>query len=158
MKQLAKNRTYHRRSTILCRISCHSALKDLRQQKRMASTRRNYVRRIISPAEKTPNYTSKKQRLETIFFTQMFLKCLATALLLSLRQCSFLNTGEITRGPQSTSKETPNQTWKRSERERERERDLGLEIMKKQIISSGRGFRFTFWKPPDLSRETREVE
>jgi hypothetical protein len=87
----------------------------------------------------------------------MFLKCLATALLLSLRQCSFLNTGEITRGPKSTSKETPNQTWKRSERERER--DLGLEIMKKQIISSERGFRFTFWEPPDLSsRETREVE
>jgi hypothetical protein len=41
-------------------------------------------------------------------------------LLHSLRQCSFLNTGEITRGPQSTSKETPNQPWKRSERERER--------------------------------------
>jgi hypothetical protein len=69
-----------------------------------------------------------------------------------------LNTGEITRGPQSTSKEIPNQTWKRRERERERERDLGLEIMKKQIISSERGFRFTFWEPLDLSRETREVE
>jgi hypothetical protein len=34
-----------------------------------------------------------------------------------------LNTSEITRGPQSTSKETPNQTWKRRERERERERE-----------------------------------